>query len=77
MIVTDAVSRLRPNVLGKQESLMMESHTDEGVLEYPHYTRPEIYKQGKTEWKIPDILLSGDHKKIEAWRQGKMIRGEE
>lgn len=77
LIVTDAVSRLRPGVLGKQESLAQESHTEEGVLEYPQYTRPEIYKVGKEEWTIPPILMSGDHKKIEAWRKGMMKKGEE
>lgn len=71
MVMTDAVSRLRPNVLGKQESLAMESHTQDGVLEYPQYTRPEEYKLGKTVWRVPDILLSGDHKKIEAWRRSR------
>ena len=64
LIVTDAVSRLRPGVLGKQESLAQESHTEEGILEYPQYTRPEVYKVGKKEWGIPEILMSGDHKKL-------------
>jgi tRNA (guanine37-N1)-methyltransferase len=72
LIVTDAVSRLRPGVLGKQESLAQESHTEEGLLEYPQYTRPEVYKVGKKEWGIPEILMSGDHKKIEMWRKGMM-----
>lgn len=69
MTVADAVARLRPGVLGKAESLEMESHTEEGVLEYPQYTRPEVYPvKGKKGWKVPDILMSGDHKKIHAWR---------
>lgn len=72
LIVTDAVARLRPGVLGKQESLAQESHTEEGILEYPQYTRPEVYKVGKAEWRIPEILMSGDHKKIEMWRRGMM-----
>jgi tRNA (guanine37-N1)-methyltransferase len=63
---------LRPGVLGKQESLAQESHTEEGLLEYPQYTRPEVYKVGKKEWGIPEILMSGDHKKIEMWRKGMM-----
>jgi tRNA (guanine37-N1)-methyltransferase len=71
--MTDAVARLRPGVLGKEASLETESHTVEGVLEHPQYTRPEIYKVKKgVEWSVPDILLSGDHKKIEAWRKGQM-----
>ena len=73
LVMIDAIARLIPGVLGKTESLTMESHTTEGVLEYPQYTRPEIYelKKGsrKKELPVPKILLSGDHKKIEAWRQ--------
>ena len=67
MIVVDAVSRLIPGVLGKNESLNEESFGEEGFLEYPQYTRPEIYKK----WKVPEILLSGDHKKIAEWRKGQ------
>lgn len=64
MMIIDAVSRLIPGVLGKEESFEEESHSIEGVLEYPHYTRPE-------EWegqKVPEILLSGNHAKIAEWR---------
>lgn len=69
MTVTDAVARLRPGVLGKQESLAMESHTVEGLLEYPQYTRPEEYPVTKKKsWKVPSVLMSGNHKKIEEWR---------
>lgn len=66
MVVIDAVSRQIPGVLGKEESLATESHTRPGILEAPQYTRPEVYKK----WKVPEVLLSGDHKKIEAWRKG-------
>ncbi len=65
LIMTDAISRMVPGVLGSQASLDAESHTDEGVLEYPQYTKPETYKK----WSVPDVLLSGDHKKIEQWRK--------
>lgn len=74
LVMTDAVSRLRPGVLGEQASLDTESHTEEGLLEYPQYTRPELYKAGKNEWTIPSILMSGDHAKIEAWRRSQMKR---
>lgn len=70
LVVMDAVSRQIPGVLGKAESLTTESHTTEGVLEAPQYTRPEIYKK----WKVPDVLLSGDHQKIENWRREKGSR---
>jgi tRNA (guanine37-N1)-methyltransferase len=71
MVMADAVARLRPGVLGKAESLARESHTIEGELEHAQYTRPDVYKAGKKLWKVPDVLLSGDHKKIEEWRKGK------
>ncbi len=65
LVMTDAIARMIPGVLGKAESLESESHTVEGVLEYPQYTKPE--KHGK--WKVPEVLLSGDHAKIAEWRQ--------
>ncbi|MBI1872004.1 tRNA (guanosine(37)-N1)-methyltransferase TrmD [Candidatus Collierbacteria bacterium] len=65
MVVVDSVVRLLPGVLGSEESLMEESYGEEGKIEYPQYTRPEEYKG----WKVPDILLSGHHKKIEEWRK--------
>ena len=79
LVMTDAIARNIPGVLGAEASLEKESHTEEGYLEYPHYTKPEVYvaetKKGilglkkKTEWKVPEVLLSGDHKKIEKWRE--------
>ncbi|KKS65733.1 MAG: tRNA (guanine-N(1)-)-methyltransferase [Parcubacteria group bacterium GW2011_GWA1_42_7] len=65
MIMVDAVSRLIPGVLGKEESLAEESFSQEGYAEYPQYTRPEEFMG----WKVPDVLLSGDHKKIEEWKK--------
>jgi tRNA (guanine37-N1)-methyltransferase len=61
----DAIARNIPGVLGSKESLTEESYSEEGLLEYPQYTKPEIYKK----WKVPEILLSGDHKKIAEWRK--------
>lgn len=66
--VIDAVSRLVPGVLGKQESFENESFTD-GLLEYPQYTRPPVF-MGK---KVPEILLSGHHKNIDKWRREQAI----
>jgi len=63
--VLDAVIRLLPGVLGSAESAVLDSFTEEGVLDWAHYTRPEIF-EGK---RVPDVLLSGDHEKIEAWRK--------
>lgn len=65
MVMTDAVIRLRPGVLGAEASLHEESWSDGVTKEYPQYTRPEVF--GK--WKVPAVLLSGDHKKIAEWRR--------
>ena len=72
MVVIDAVSRHVPGVLGKQASLAEESHSQEGMTEYPQYTRPEVYSPKKgSAWKVPKELLSGDHAKIADWRSKK------
>jgi len=69
MVITDVVARLVPGVI-KKESLKEESFSF-GSKEYPQYTRPEIFKQGKNKrsWKVPKILLSGHHKKINEWQE--------
>ena len=63
MIVVDAVSRLCPGVLSNSDSPETESFSD-GLLEYPQYSRPEVW-HGK---RVPEVLLSGDHAKVDAWR---------
>ena len=65
MIVVDAVARLLPEVLGNAESALTESHTKEGVLEYPQYTKPEEFNG----WRIPEILLTGHHENVARWRE--------
>lgn len=67
MVVVDAVARLLPGALGSEESGLVESFSEEleGGLEYPHYTRPAEFRG----WRAPDVLLSGDHGRIAAWRQ--------
>lgn len=76
MIVMEAVSRLVPGVLGKEQLLKERITKSGGFIEYAQYTRPEIFKtkEGKT-WKVPKVLISGDHKKIEEWKKthGKTI----
>ena len=67
LTMIDAVARNVPGVLGTKESLAEESHTEEGVLEYPQYTKPAVYKK----WSVPEVLMSGDHKKIAEWRKSK------
>lgn len=65
MVIVDAVTRLQPSVLGGQASAAEESFSQPGVIEYPHYTRPENF-QGM---KVPKVLLSGNHARIAKWRQ--------
>lgn len=70
MIVVDSITRLIPGVLGNIESLKSESYSAEEYLEYPHYTKPEVFSaKGGYDWKVPKILLGGNHKKIEEWRE--------
>ncbi len=67
MVVVDSICRLMPGVLGNPESLKEESYSEEMAMEYPQYTRPADYNG----WKVPDVLLSGNHKEIEKWRKGR------
>ena len=67
LTMLDAIARHVPGVLGKKESLKEESHSTDGELEYPQYTKPEVYKR----WPVPPVLLSGDHKKIAEWRKAQ------
>lgn len=68
MVLVDAVVRLLPGALGDEDSAADDSFSD-GLLEYPQYTRPEVFR----DMKVPDILLSGDHGKIEKWRKEQSI----
>ncbi|KKT27634.1 MAG: tRNA (guanine-N(1)-)-methyltransferase [Parcubacteria group bacterium GW2011_GWF1_43_9] len=67
-IIIDAVSRLIPGVVGKQESVANESHTAEGYLEHNHYTRPEVLVWKGKKYRVPKVLLEGHHKNIASWR---------
>lgn len=68
-VVIDSISRLIPGVLGDRESILEESFSD-GLLEYPHYTRPPEVNGDK----VPEILLSGDHQKINQWRRMQSLK---
>lgn len=72
LTIIDSITRLLPGVLGNQESLDEESHTNAGWTEYPQYTRPEVFIANGKKYRVPKILLSGDHKKIQEWRGKKM-----
>jgi tRNA (guanine37-N1)-methyltransferase len=68
LVIVDALSRLIPGVLGDPDGAQDDSHSM-GLLEYPHYTRPPEFRG----WSVPDVLLSGDHGKIERWRREQAL----
>jgi len=68
MVVIDAVTRLLPGALGDDQSVVDESFS-RGLLEYPHYTRPADFRG----WKVPPVLLSGNHAAIEKWRREQAL----
>lgn len=68
LIVIDAVTRLIPGALGDPGGAADDSHAT-GFLEYPHYTRPPEFRG----WKVPDVLLSGDHAKVNTWRKEQSL----
>ena len=71
MVICDAVTRLLPGALGCGESGEDESFsTEDGVLEYPQYTRPARFRS----WDVPEILISGDHGKIEKWKREQAVK---
>jgi tRNA (guanine37-N1)-methyltransferase len=68
LVVVDAVVRLIPGVLGSEDSATSDSHSN-GLLEYPQYTRPQVYRG----WSVPSVLLSGNHREVAQWRRRQAI----
>jgi tRNA (guanine37-N1)-methyltransferase len=68
LVLMDAITRLIPGALGDPEGAWDDSHST-GLLEYPHYTRPPEFRS----WRVPDILLSGDHARIASWRRQQSL----
>ena len=68
LVVIDGVARLRPGVLGDDDAAAKDSHA-RGLLEHPHYTRPASFRG----WKVPDVLLSGDHARVAQWRREQSL----
>ncbi|MCE1253337.1 MAG: tRNA (guanosine(37)-N1)-methyltransferase TrmD [Anaerolineae bacterium] len=68
LILIDAISRLRPGTLGDPDGAANDSHST-GLLEYPHYTRPSVFR----DWPVPDILMSGHHANIIKWRREQAL----
>ncbi|MCX6720520.1 MAG: tRNA (guanosine(37)-N1)-methyltransferase TrmD [Candidatus Staskawiczbacteria bacterium] len=76
MVAIETISRLVPGVIGKEKLLQERVSKTGGFLEYAQYTRPEVFEPKKgSKWKVPPVLLSGDHKKIDEWKKahGKII----
>lgn len=76
MVVIETVARLVPGVLGKPQLLKERVTKTKGFIEYPQYTRPKVFSPKKeVTWKVPNVLVSGDHKRIDEWRakHGKTI----
>jgi tRNA (guanine37-N1)-methyltransferase len=69
MVIVEAVTRLVPGVLGDPGATFEDSHS-EGLLEYPHYTRPYVFR----DWSVPEVLLSGNHAEVVRWRRQKALR---
>ena len=69
LVIIEAVTRLLPGVLGDPTAPQNDSHAT-GLLEYPHYTRPPEFRG----WRIPDVLLSGNHAEIARWRRHESLR---
>ncbi|UCZ51745.1 tRNA (guanosine(37)-N1)-methyltransferase TrmD [Bacillus shivajii] len=69
MVITDSVTRLLPGALGNDTSAITDSYST-GLLEYPHYTRPKEFKG----YKVPDVLMSGHHGKIDEWRREQALK---
>jgi tRNA (guanine37-N1)-methyltransferase len=70
MLVIDTVIRLVPDVLGEETSSKYESFSDSGLLEYPQYTRPRVFRG----MEVPEVLLSGDHERIARWRHEQSVK---
>lgn len=69
LVMIEAITRLIPGVLGNPESLVEESHNEQGYLEYPNFTKPSVWR----DLEVPPILLSGNHGEIAKWRAGQAI----
>jgi tRNA (guanine37-N1)-methyltransferase len=68
LVLIDAIARTLPGAIGDPGGVMDDSHAS-GLLEYPHYTRPPEFRG----WKVPEILLSGDHARVERWRRQQAL----
>ncbi len=72
LTIIDSITRLLPGVLGNKQSIIEESHSTRGILEYPQYTRPETFEAAGKKYRVPKVLLSGNHQKIKEWQTKKL-----
>ena len=73
LAVLDALARLRPGVLGDEQSHLQDSFGDDGLLDCPHYSRPEAWPEGPAAAAVPSVLLSGHHAQIVRWRREQSL----
>lgn len=69
LIIMDSITRLLPEALGNNESSLDESHSEEGVLEYPQYTKPAVFEVDGQKYQVPEVLTNGNHAEIAKWRK--------
>jgi tRNA (guanine37-N1)-methyltransferase len=69
LIIMDSITRLLPEALGNNESSLDESHSEEGVLEYPQYTKPAVFEVEGQKYQVPEVLTNGNHAEIAKWRK--------
>ena len=69
LIIMDSVTRLLPEALGNNESSLDESHSEEGILEYPQYTKPAVFEVEGQKYQVPEVLTNGNHAEIAKWRK--------
>lgn len=74
LIIMDSITRLLPEALGNNESSLDESHSEEGVLEYPQYTKPAVFEVEGQKYAVPEVLTNGNHAEIAKWRKANQKR---
>lgn len=74
LIIMDSITRLLPEALGNNESSLDESHSEEGILEYPQYTKPAVFEVEGQKYAVPEVLTNGNHAEIAKWRKANQKR---
>ena len=74
LIIMDSITRLLPEALGNNESSLDESHSEEGILEYPQYTKPAVFEVDGQKYQVPEVLTNGNHAEIAKWRKANQKR---